>query len=185
MVTLGTGIGGATMMAGKLLTGRHFQAGCLGGHIPVRVGGEACTCGGAGCAESEAAGWSLPRLCRRWQGYETSMLAQKDINFETIFRCADAGDAVAASVLDYCLQVWGANAVALIHAYDPELLVYGGGVMRSGDRIVNYVQDYTARHAWTPWGKVEVRAARLGNNAALLGAVPLIANRVRSTTDVR
>ncbi len=46
MVTLGTGIGGAAMIGGHLLTGRHFQAGCLGGHLPLRVDGAECTCGG-------------------------------------------------------------------------------------------------------------------------------------------
>jgi glucokinase len=60
-----------------------------------------------------------------------------------------------------------------VHAFDPELLVYGGGIMRSGDIILPYIEAYVARHAWTPWGKVRVRAAKLGNDAALLGAIPL------------
>ena len=58
------------------------------------------------------------------------------------------------------------------------------GVMRSGSRIVNHMDD-TARHAWIPRGNVEVRAARLGNDAALLGAVPLISDRERSRANVR
>jgi glucokinase len=185
MVTLGTGIGGAAMMDGRLLTGKHFQAGCLGGHFPVRVDGRLCTCGAIGCAESEAAGWSLPGICCEWTGFETSRLANADLNFENLFRYANAGDTVALGVREHCLKVWAANAVALIHAYDPELLIYGGGVMRSGDLIVKYVQDYVARHAWTPWGHVQVRAAQLDNNAALLGAVPLIAQGDRSKLNVR
>jgi len=176
MVTLGTGIGGAAMMGGRLLTGKHFQAGCLGGHLPLSLDGTPCSCGGIGCAESEAAAWAMPRVCRSWPGFATSLLAREEITFAALFCCADAGDAVAQQVLDRCLRVWGANAVAMIHAYDPELLVYGGGVMRSGgDRIVYSVRDHVNRYAWTPWGKVQVRAAALGNTAALLGAIPLIA----------
>jgi glucokinase len=57
--------------------------------------------------------------------------------------------------------------------------------MRSGDIIVNYVQDYVARHTWTPWGAVRVRAALLGEDAGLLGAVPLIQECERSSTNVR
>ena len=185
MVTLGTGIGGAAMMSGRLLTGKHFQAGCLGGHFPVRFDGELCTCGAIGCAESEAAGWSLPRVCRTWPDFENSMLANGNLNFENLFRCADAGDTVAQSICERCLKVWAVNAVALIHAYDPELLIYGGGVMRRGHSIVNYVQDYVTKHAWTPWGKVQVRPASLGNDAALLGAVPLIVQSDRSKLNVR
>jgi glucokinase len=185
MVTLGTGIGGAAMMDGRLLTSKHSQAGSLGGHFPVRVDGRLCTCGAIGCAESEAAGWSLPGICCEWPGFEASLLANVELNFENLFRCADAGDTVAVGIREHCLKVWAANAVALIHAYDPELLIYGGGVMRSGEMIVKYMQDYVARYAWTPWGHVQVRAAKLGNNAALLGAVPLIAQGDRSKLNVR
>jgi glucokinase len=74
------------------------------------------------------------------------------------------------------LNVWAADAVGLVHAYDPELIVIGGGVMRSGDVIIPYIESYVQKHSWTPWGKVQVRAAALGNNAALLGAVPLLSD---------
>jgi glucokinase len=113
------------------------------------------------------------------------MLAREEITFKSLFRCAEDGDAVALNVREYCLKVWAANAVALVHAYDPELLVYGGGVMQSGDMIVNYVQAYIALHAWTPWGAVRVCAASLGDDAGLLGAVPLIEECERSRTHVR
>jgi glucokinase len=185
MVTLGTGIGGAAMIGGQLLIGKHFQAGCLGGHLPVRLEGRRCTCGGVGCAESEAAGWSLPELCRTWAGFDSSTLAQEEISFEALFRCADAGDAVSKAICDHCRNVWATNAIALIHAYDPELLVYGGGVMRGGDHIVAYLQDYVALNAWTPWGKVQVRVSQLGNDAALLGAIPLMTGSQRSQRNVR
>lgn len=185
MVTLGTGIGTAAMIEGQVLRGKHFQAGCLGGHFPMRLEGARCTCGAVGCAESEAAGWSLPRICQEWPGFETSQLAKAELNFENLFRCAEANDQVALSVREHCLKVWAGNAVALVHAYDPEILVYGGGVMRSGDLVVEYVQDYVTRHAWTGWGKVKVAPARLGNNAALLGAIPLIAQGDRSRANVR
>ena len=68
---------------------------------------------------------------------------------------------------------------------DPELLIYGGGAMCDCDRIVAYVQDYVARHAWTRWGNVQVRAASLGNDAAPLGAIPLIYGLERSQPNVR
>ncbi|HEY6447633.1 MAG TPA: ROK family protein [Acidobacteriaceae bacterium] len=173
MFTLGTGIGGVAMMDGRPLQGKHGQAGVLGGHVPVKFNGRKCTCGAIGCAESEASGWSLPLVCAEWPGFAASALRGLEINFENVFACAAAGDRVAQEVQQHCLSVWGAAAVAAVHAFDPDVLLYGGGVMKSGDVILPFIQDYVNRYAWTPWGNPAVRAARLGNDAALLGVVPL------------
>lgn len=179
MITLGTGIGGAAMIEGKLLRGRHAQAGCLGGHLPAKVGGRTCTCGALGCAEAEASGWALPFVAREWKGFQDSALArQSAINFRNLFENAAAGDQVSSEIRDYCLEVWASTAVGLIHAYDPECLVIGGGVIRSANVIVPYVQKYVNDHAWTPWGKVKIVAAQLGNNAGLFGAEPLLGANV-------
>ncbi len=179
MITLGTGIGGAAMIEGKLLRGRHAQAGCLGGHLPAKVGGRPCTCGAIGCLEAEASGWSLPSLAREWPGFSESKLAdQTNIDFKMLFGLAGAGDRVAVEVLDYCLKVWATGAVGLIHAYDPEKIVIGGGVMHSAAVILPYIQAYVNEHAWTPWGKVQIVAAQLGNDAGLFGAIPLLTGNV-------
>ncbi len=175
MITLGTGIGGAVMIDGRLLRGKHYQAGNLGGHQPVLFHGRKCTCGNLGCAEAEAAGWSLPLIVREWPGFRESGLAREPrINFEALFRLAAQSDRVAREVRDRCLHVWAAAAVGLVHAFDPEVIIFGGGVMKSAEVILPFIEDYVSRHAWTPWGKVQVRAAELGNQAGLLGAVPLL-----------
>jgi glucokinase len=175
MMTLGTGIGGVAMMDGKLLRGKHFQAGCLGGHIPILFDGRKCTCGAIGCAEAEAAGWSLPFVVKEWPGVSESALAKyADVGFKELFEEAGRGDSVAIAIRDRCLNIWAADAVGLVHAYDPEIIVMGGGVMQSASMIIPYVESYIHQYSWTPWGDVHVRVAELGNNAALLGAVPLI-----------
>jgi glucokinase len=174
MMTLGTGIGGVAMIEGKLLRGKHAQAGCLGGHIPVLFTGRTCTCGAIGCAEAEASGWSLPLVVKDWPGIAQSALAKySNIGFKELFEESAKGDGIAVAIRDRCLNVWAVDAVGLVHAYDPEIILIGGGVMKSAKVIVPYVEQYVHKHAWTPWGKVQVRAAALGNNAGLLGAVPL------------
>ena len=175
MMTLGTGIGGVVMMEGKLIRGTHFQAGCLGGHLPVLFDGRRCTCGNVGCAEAEASGDSLAAVVNSWPGVAGSSLVKySTFGFKELFAEAVAGDRVAREVRDRCLKIWAANAVAMIHAYDPELLVIGGGVMKSANVILPAIEAHVHQYAWTPWGKVQVRAADLGNNAALLGGVPLL-----------
>jgi len=179
MITLGTGIGGAAMIEGQLLRGKHAQAGCLGGHLPAKVGGRVCTCGAVGCMEAEASGWALPLMAKEWNGFRESELARRErIDFRAVFELAQAGDRVATEVRDYCLQVWATASVGLIHAYDPEMIVIGGGVMRSAGVILPYIQKFVHDHAWTPWGKVRIVAAELGNNAGLFGAVPLLSGDV-------
>ena len=179
MITLGTGIGGAAMMLGKLVRGAHAQAACLGGHLPVNYRGHKCACGNIGCAEAEAAGWSLPRIARETPGFHESTLASaQQLNFQTLFAAARNEDPVALIVREHCLHVWAANAVAVIHAYDPEVVVLGGGVMESADDILPFVQEHVQKHAWTSWGRPRVCAATLGGNAGLLGAIPLLSEHL-------
>lgn len=175
MLTLGTGIGGAAMAGGRLFRTKQVQGGCLGGHIPVQFGGRKCTCGGCGCMEAEACGWSLPLIARDWPGFAESRLAHADgINFRNLFRLAAEGDRVSTELRDRCLKVWASGTVGLVHAYGPERVIIGGGVMRSADAILPYIQNYVRDYSWTPSGTVPVVAATLGNDAGLLGAVPLL-----------
>ncbi len=175
LITLGTGIGAAAMLGGKPLRGRYDQAGCLGGHLPVVLNGRKCTCGNIGCAEAEASTWALPTICREWPGFEQSQLASTaQLNFATLFSAADCGDRIANEVLEHCNRIWSALAVALVHAYSPEVLLFGGGVMARSKDILPAIRAHVQRHAWTPRGVVQIKAAALGSAAPLHGAVPLL-----------
>jgi glucokinase len=175
MMTLGTGIGGVAMIEGKLLRGKHAQAGCLGGHFPSVFNGRPCTCGAIGCAEAEASGWALPLIIKEWPEAKDSALSKYSrVGFKELFEQAARGDKIAVAIRDRCLHVWAANAVGLVHAYDPEMMLIGGGVMQSADVIIPHIESYVHKYAWTPWGKVKVRAGELGNHAVLMGAVPLL-----------
>lgn len=175
MMTLGTGIGTGVMIEGKLLRGAHFQAGCLGGHLTVAFSGRACSCGNIGCAEAEAGGWSLPGILREAPEFTSSSLRDAPkLDFRALFAAAGQGDRVAREIQERCLNVWAANVVSLIHAYDPELVIIGGGVMRSGDVILPWIREYTGKHSWTVRGAPRTVAAELGESAGFLGAVPLL-----------
>ncbi len=173
MFTLGTGIGGVAAMNGNPLIGAHGQAGVLAGHIPVRPNGRLCTCGAHGCAESEASGWALPAICLQWPDFEGSTLSGGDLSFRSLFAAAGDGDVVAIQIRDHCLEIWGMMTVAAVHSFDPELVIFGGGVMGSAAQILPSLRQYVDDNAWTPWGKVRLQAASLGNDAALLGVPSL------------
>ncbi len=172
IMTIGTGIGTSAIIEGKLLRGRHFQAGCLGGHISVQYEGRECTCGNKGCLEAYGSTWSLERKVKEAEGFGGSTLSQvKTIDFEALFTAAEEGDELALRMQQDCFDVWAAGIVNLVHAYDPEVVVLGGGVMGRADKILPYLTEKVHRHAWCPWGQVELRATQLHSDAGITGVV--------------
>ncbi len=170
MITLGTGFGGAVILDGKVLRGKHFQAGCLAGHSTVNYKGKLCNCGNIGCVESEASTWRLPEIAKSHPLFHNSKLSKVDlIDYEQVFSLADSGDIVATEITQHSLDVWSAGVINQIHAYDPELVIIGGGIMRSGAKILNHITDKVNKHAWTPWGKVKIVQAEDLDWAALKG----------------
>jgi glucokinase len=177
MITLGTGIGVSALVEGRPLRGAHGQASILGGHLTLRYGGRPCVCGNIGCAEAEASTAALEQLAREHPGFTASALAtQNAIDYASVFRLAAKGDACAKALRDHSLQVWSSLAVSLIHAYDPELIILGGGVMGSAEHILPALIEYTHHHAHTPWAKVPIVRAQTGDDAALLAAPWLLQN---------
>ena len=175
ILTLGTGLGTSAVIEGKILRGAHGQAGILGGHITVNYHGQSCVCGNIGCAESEASTWRLKELAMSHRDFGTSQLSKESlIDYAAIFRLAAKNDSCAAALRDHSLKVWSVAVTNLIHSYDPERVVLAGGIMRSGSSIVPAVQNWVSRHAHTPWGKVQIVASTLGDQAALLAGEWLV-----------
>jgi glucokinase len=182
MVTLGTGIGSAVLIGGKLLIGKHFQGGNLGGHFIVNHKGTKCTCGNIGCVEAETSTWRLPSLLKEHAGFlKSSMKDLELLDFQALFQHVEFGDKVAKEVLAHCLSAWSAGIITMIHAFDPELIVLSGGIMKSSSVILPALQKKINELAWTPWGKVRLVEAKFPDSAALYGADYL----VRSTINIR
>lgn len=178
MVTLGTGIGCAVIAGGKPFRSSQPQGGCLGGHIPVDLHGRLCSCGAIGCMEAEASTWALPLILRDWPEIETSVL-YPDLKggFKALFAAASGGDRVAEAVRRHCVRVWAVGVVGLVHAYGPEVVLLGGGVLQGEQFLLPDIRTYVDKHAWTPKAKVVLRPGSLGTHAALFGAIPLLENQ--------
>ncbi|MEH7887703.1 ROK family protein [Elizabethkingia meningoseptica] len=177
LMTLGTGIGSAAVMNGQLIRGRHFTAGIMGGHFVINYKGTLCNCGNKGCVETEASTWNISNIAKSEKGFAESPLAISSvIDYEQIFRLAEEGDATAIQLRDQSLQAWSACAINLIHAYDPDILVLTGGIMASSAHIIPYIRQQVEKHAWTPWGKVEIKEGKFPASAALLGIAHIVNN---------
>jgi glucokinase len=178
LITLGTGLGTAAMIEGRLLNGLHGQAGVLGGHLSGNLHGAVCTCGNIGCAEAEASTSVLPRCASGHPAFsESELAAQKCIDYRALFECAREGDGCSQDLLAVSIEVWAQMAINLIHAYDPERIICCGGVMASASDFLPRLTASIHSRAHTPWGKVEMRPGVLGPSAALLGVEALSRQR--------
>lgn len=175
MVTLGTGIGTAVICEGRPLRGRNGMAGNLVGHTATHIGGATCPCGLEGCLEAQIATWALPGIARARPDFPASPLAAEPVlDYEAIFRHAATGDPLAMHLRERAFAGWTALLVNMIHSYDPERIVIGGGIMKGGDAILPILRERVGKQATQAGGTVEVVAAALGDAAALHGAAWLI-----------
>jgi glucokinase len=174
-VTLGTGVGCGVALGGRVVRGDRGVFGILGGHFTVRMGGPRCTCGNIGCLEAMIGSSALAAAARSQLASGTPSLLRPDaIDPQRIFEAAAEGDAVAGAVVHDFTEALGAGIVTLIHAYDPDVVVLGGGIMGSAAQVLPAVQAYVDTYAWTiPRGRVRVTPAVLGDAAALVGAAVL------------
>lgn len=151
LMVLGTGIGTAALIDGVLLRGAHGHGGILGGHLSVDVDGPACTCGNVGCAEAVASTWALDRDVRGGAVAIGSALrdraARGPIGLRDLIETEDEPE--SAALLERCLRVWGAVLVDLCHAYDPDVVVVTGGVLRAAARILPSLEAHLRDHLWS------------------------------------
>lgn len=146
LITLGTGIGTAALVEGRLVRGAHGHAGILGGHVTVDVHAPACPCGNIGCGESLASTWALAnRSPHTAPDLRRLLLAERGTE--------------SASLADAYLRVWGAVAVTMCHMFDPALLILSGGVLSAGERVRRPLEAYVDRHLWPSAHRPEVRVA--------------------------
>lgn len=175
MMILGTGIGTAAMMNGKPIRGKHFQAGILGGHFVADINGEACTCGGRGCLETIAGSRELGRSVSRMEGYSGSMLSKcRQVGMKEIIECMEEGDIFSKRAFEMAIEAYSAGITNLVHAYDPEVIVLSGGVMKGRKKILPAIQRSVEGRAWTPWGKLRFLVADDPDSSVLLGLQSLM-----------
>jgi len=184
LVTLGTGIGAAWLTEGAIRRGHHGFAG-EAGHMVVEAQGLRCPCGRRGCWERYASGSGLGRVARdaveAGEAPRVLALAGGDpdaVRGEHLSAAAAEGDPAALEVLER-FAWWVALGLAnLTNLLDPERIVVGGGLVRSGDLLLAPVRAelagllFAADRRRTP----DVVAAELGEQAGARGAA-LVAAR--------
>ena len=175
MMALGTGIGCAVISAGHLLRGANNRAAALLGHSTLAHDKPAGRCGNLGCAEDLASTATLAIRAKARPDFAGSRLAgAAEINYESVFALADQGDPCSLALRQESLEVWSVMVQNAVIAYDPEVVVLGGGVLRRHDIILPAVKGHFRQYMPCLVLETPVVAAALGDDAALLGGEVLL-----------
>lgn len=192
-MTIGTGIGGGIVADDKLFLGWRGLAGEVG-HQTLEASGPQCSCGNIGCLEALAAGPAIARDARAAlvAGRDSKMHALvngdlEQITGKVVTQAARDGDALAREILDRAGFYIGLGIISLLHNFDTQLFVLGGGVaINAWEFLYPQMRAVLAKHAMPSMRHgVQIVPAQLGDDAGLLGAAVLVCDECRVADDVR
>ncbi len=163
MLTLGTGVGGGIILGGKLYSGSLGIAGELG-HFTLYADGMTCTCGKKGCFECYASTTALIARAKEKAGSE-------DLNGKEIFRRAQAGDRAMLSVLDAWIDDIVHGITGLVHIFNPDMVLIGGGVSVQEQLLMQPLRERVKAGVMPRFAEhLSIERATLGNDAGMIGA---------------
>ena len=177
MVTLGTGVGGGVIVNGKVIDGAHGAGGEIG-HITVNPHETAvCGCGKRGCLEQYSSATGVVRCMKKLLDANPDTactLRGRDFEAKDVFDAARAGDALAAREVDEMASTLGMALANIAATTDPEMFMIGGGVARAGEVLFTPLVRHYKEYAFQSCKETPIKAASLGNDAGIYGAVRLI-----------
>jgi glucokinase len=184
-ITLGTGVGGGIIIDGKIYSGSNF-AGAEIGHTVIGIDGPQCSCGRKGCFEAYSSATGLIRMTKEKMDAVPDSVMHKiteerggKVSARTSFDAMRQGDAAAKEVVDFYIKALACGITNTINTFQPDILCIGGGVCNEGDALLLPVKELVAKEVYTRNSpkNTEIVIAKLGNDAGLIGAAFLGANR--------
>lgn len=180
MVTLGTGVGGAVIIDGKVRYGAHGLSGEMG-HIQLNVDEKKiCTCGGKGCVDQIASATGIVRYTSEQliETTEPSVLrTKKFLTAKNIIDAAKKGDIFADTCVRHCMSYLAKSMAAVSYIVDPEAFIIGGGVSNAGDYLIGIIHNYLDSYITLTNKTIPVLKATLGNDAGIYGAARLVSQQ--------
>jgi glucokinase len=180
MITLGTGVGGGIIIDNKVFSGFNYAGGELG-HIVIEVDGAPCSCGRRGCWEAYSSATALIRMtnekleeCKQ-SGRATIMAKAERVSGRTACDAMRAGDEAAKEVYDKYIKYLASGLATIINIFQPEVISLGGGVSGEGQSLIDSLLPIVRKEQYGG-GVVpmtELRIAKLGNDAGIIGAAML------------
>lgn len=177
MITLGTGLGGAAVVDGRVIYGATGSAGEIG-HINMYRQGRECRCGSSGCLGRYVSALGILRTFREkvQEGHHSIICdwVEDDLDAVTadmLSKAYDAKDPVVIETMQETGELLGYGLCAVFSLYNPEIIIVGGGMSNMGDRLLQYTKDVLDSHALRiPYSACTIVTAVLGDAAGMLGA---------------
>jgi glucokinase len=168
MLVLGTGVGGAALINGRLLHGTWGGASEFG-HMSVDFSGLPCNCGNRGCIELYASGVGIARQFE--SKVDDSFEHLSRVDSKLVFALREQGFLPAVQTVDEMLDALSSCCITLAHIFNPEMLILGGGVMDQGDWLSDAVRRrMQTRGIPSLVQNVAIERAKHGSMAGLVGA---------------
>ena len=178
-LTVGTGIGAGILAGGQVLRGAADIAGAIGWMAldrPYRKEYDAC-----GCFERYASGDGIAKTARALlasdPAYGGALGARplSELTAHHVFAAHQQGDPMAKQALDHAIELWGMATANLVSIFNPEKILFGGGVFGPGAVFIDRIRAEAAQWAQPlSMQQVQLEVAGLGADAALYGAAYLV-----------
>ncbi|WP_460544228.1 ROK family transcriptional regulator [Echinicola sediminis] len=179
-INVGYGIGMSIMINGALIYGKSGFSGELG-HIPIFDNEIICHCGKKGCLETEASGKALIRKFyqKLQSGSKTNIkkpiTSEDDLFLDDIIEAALKEDTLAIELIDEVGKKLGKGISALLHLYNPELVIIGGSLARTGDYLFLPIKMSVNKYALSlVRNDTKIVLSKEGEKAGVLGACILV-----------
>ncbi|PYO80921.1 MAG: hypothetical protein DMD65_14275 [Gemmatimonadetes bacterium] len=183
-LTIGTGIGGGIVLAGRVYRGKSDIAGEIG-HMTIDLNGRRCKCGNYGCLEAYASGPAI--AARAIEGIEAGAdsslpryvngdLAR--ITAQIVYEAAHDGDEYALEVVHDTAKFLGAGVANVVNIFNPEVVVICGGVTLAGDKLFLPLRSEVKRRAFKPAVEAcRIVPGELTGTAGVYGAAAVFMQR--------
>lgn len=179
---LGTGIGAGVIAGGRLITGYQGIAAEIG-HLIIDPRGPVCSCGNQGCLEAFAGRWAIERDIREALGrggrpklHKLIKKKAKRIKSKVLRQALDKKDPVVTPIMRRASEAIGLACISLRHIFDPECIIFGGGVIEAcADFIIPIARKTMQKDKFfRSMRGCKMKKSSLGEDAILLGAVALV-----------
>jgi glucokinase len=168
-LTISTGVGGGVVLDGAVQRGRSGNGGELG-HVTIDWHGRRCRgCGRRGCLEAYCSGTSIAE-----RAVEAGM--EEGVTAADVAQAARAGDGLAARVWDETCEALACGLTSIANLFEPEAIVLGGGVVRTGEQLLAPVRTAVAAQMIGP--PVSIVPAASGDAVGVVGAAAIAYERV-------
>ena len=174
VLTIGTGIGGGIVSAGKLLRGQHGFAGTIG-HTVIRSGGRPCNCGRMGCLEAYVSTAALLQGYREHAGAVPEGADDDAAIALKINHLARNGDIAAQKAYATMAEYLAEGIANLFNLVDPQAVLLSGGLIAEYEPFISGVEEQVTRFLhFGAKRQPQIRAATAGRFAGVQGAAALV-----------